>query len=98
MGGRSIRVLESAMENIARAAWFIESKGLVATADRFSESIYDFIEKLSKKNISYKLCHEPERALLGFKCVQFKKYTIVFEESDEEITVVEFIPSKLIKW
>jgi hypothetical protein len=98
MGERSIKILESAMESIAEASWFIESKGLVATADRFSEAVYDFIEKLSKKDISFKLCREPERALLGFKCVQFKKYTVVFEESDEDIVVVEFVPSKMIKW
>lgn len=73
-------------------------KGLVTTADRFSDSAYDFIETLSRDNISFRQCSEPERALLGFKCVRFKKYTIVFEESESEILIREVIPSKLIKW
>lgn len=98
MGKRSIKILEPVMESIAEASWFIESKGLVATAENFSDSTYDFIEGLSNEKISYKLCREPERALLGFKCIQFKKYTNVFMESDTEIIVIEFIPSKMIIW
>lgn len=98
MGRRQVSILESARTSIAEASWFIESKGLVATADKFSEAVYNFIERLSNPNISFKLCAEPERALHGFKCVQFRKYTIVYEESDDEILVVEFIPSKMITW
>lgn len=98
MGRRQVNILESVRTSIAKASWFIESKGLISTADRFAEDAYDFIERLSNPNISFKLCLEPERALHGFKCVQFRKYTIVYEESDNEILVVEFIPSKMITW
>lgn len=98
MGSRQVRILESAKVSIAKAAWFIEAKGMVATADKFADSIYDFIERLSNQNISYKICREPNRALLGLKCIEFKKYTIVYRESAKEITVVDFIPSKLISW
>lgn len=82
------------MVSIAEASWFIKSKGLVVTADRFSDSVYDFIEKLSKKNISYKLCREPERTLLGFKCVQFKKYTIVLRNQMKRFLLLSLFPQR----
>jgi hypothetical protein len=98
MGQRSIVVKKSVAQSIANAAWFIESKGLLVTAEKFSEGVYDFIEKLAGTRISYRLCSEPQRKLLGFKCVQYKKYTIVFFDDKDEITIFEFIPSKLINW
>ena len=35
MGSRKITVKESAAESIAAIAWFIESKGMIATANKF---------------------------------------------------------------
>ena len=98
MGRRKVVVLVSVRTSIAEASWYIESKGLIATADKFADAVYNFIERLSNPNISYKICSEPERALHGLRCIQFRKYTIVYEESDDEILVVEFIPSKMISW
>ena len=41
MGYRKIIVKQTAANNIAAIAWFIESKGLLATADKFTDDIYD---------------------------------------------------------
>ena len=98
MGRRKIIIRESVAENIAEAAWFIESKGMIKTAEKFSDSVYDFIEKLSDHRIIHALCKEPERKSFGLKCKVFRKYTIVFIESENEITVTEFISSKMINW
>ena len=99
MGKRKIIVKQSAAESIAQVAWYIESKGMLTTAERFSDSVYDFFEELSDERKSYRLCKEPERAFLGFKCLTLKrKYTVVFIETKSEITICEFIPSKLIRW
>lgn len=74
-------------------------KGMIQTAENFSDSIYDFIEALSDERKSYPLCKDPRRSQLGFKCVNYnKKYTIVLIESESEITICEFIASKLIWW
>jgi plasmid stabilization system protein ParE len=98
MGERKIRVMQSAANSISDIAWFIESKGLVATAEKFSDDIYDFFEKFSNNNRNYALCRDDNRASLGFKCIPYKKkYTVVFIETESEITICEFIPSKLIK-
>jgi plasmid stabilization system protein ParE len=99
MGKRKVVVRESAAKNIAEIAWYIESKGMVATAEKFADEAYDFIAHLADDRVVYSLCKEPLRNLLGQKCKTFKKkYTIVFYEDEETITVCEFIPSKLVIW
>ena len=95
MGGRKITVKQSVADSIAEIAWFIESKGMIKTAEKFSDHVYDFIGKLSPSIKSYSICKDPVRSQLGYKCIPYKKkFTIVFIE----IIVCEFIPSKLIYW
>ena len=99
MGLRKITVKQSAAENIAAIAWYIESKGLVATAEKFTDNVYDYFIKLANTKISYAVCRESGRAALGYKCVPYKKkYTIVFIETETELIICEFISSKLIYW
>ena len=88
MGSRKIRIEPAAAENIAAIALYIESKGLLATAEKFADA-----------RKSYHLCKEPVRLALGYKCLPYKKkYTIVFIESADELIICEFISSKLIHW
>lgn len=99
MGRRKIIIKQSAADNIAAIAWFIESKGLIETANKFTDDAYDFFIKISDKLKSHPICREPERAALGYKCIPFKKkYTVVFIESENELVICEFISSKLIHW
>lgn len=99
MVGRKVIVKQSAADNIAQIAWFIESKGLIATAEKFADEVYDFIEKLKDKRKSFPICREPVRAVLGYKSIPYKKkYTIFFIESDKEIIICEFTSSKLLHW
>ena len=42
MGIRKISVRQSVADNISSVAWFIESKGMVKTAEKFVDTIYDF--------------------------------------------------------
>ena len=99
MGKRKISVKLSAAKSIAEVSWYIESKGMIETAEKFSDSVYNFIETLADHRKSYRLCQEPNRARLGFKCINYnKKYTIVLIETESEIIICEFISSKLIWW
>ncbi len=99
MGRRKVSVKQVAADNIAAIAWFIESKGMVATADKFVEQVYKHIAKLADEIKSYPICREPGRASLGYKCTSYKKkYTIVFLETEKEIIICEFISSKLLHW
>ena len=99
MGRRKIIVKQTAADNIADIAWFIESKGMIATADKFTDDVYDAFLKLADERKSFSICREPERAALGYKCIPYKKkYTIVLIESDKELIICEFISSKLIYW
>ena len=99
MGSRKVVVKPDAAENIAAIAWYIESKGMLATADKFTDDVYDYFMRLADSQKSYAICREPVRAALGFKCISYrKKYTIVFIESEDELIICEFISSKLIRW
>lgn len=99
MGQRKVTVKESVAASIATIAWYIESKGMVATAEAFSDSVYDFFLHLSDTRKRYAICRDPERGLLGYKCISYKhKYTVVFLETNTEIIICEFLPSKNIHW
>lgn len=99
MGFREVIVKRSAADNVAAVSWYIESKGMLATAERFTDAVYDFFLQLADKKVSYPVCREPSRAAFGYKCVSYKKkYTVVFIESENEILICEFLSSKLIYW
>ena len=98
MGSRKVVIPESVINSIASIAWFIESKVYIATAEKFTDDAYDFVH-LENDILVHTFCKAPVRNLLGQKCKTFKKkYTVVFFESDHELVVCEFLPSKLIKW
>lgn len=83
MGGRKIVIKQTAADSIASISWFIESKGLIATAEKFADNLYDYFMKIADDRKSHAVCRDPERALLGYKSVPYKKkYTIVFIESE----------------
>lgn len=99
MGQRKVKLKLSAAKSIAEVSWYIESRGMVKTAEKFSDAVYDFIETLTDEWKSYRPCKDPKRSLLGFKCISYnKKYTIVLIETESEITICEFVASKLIWW
>jgi plasmid stabilization system protein ParE len=99
MGSRKIRVEPAAAENIAAIALYIESKGMLATAEKFADDVYDYITSMADIRKSYHVCKEPTWLALGYKCVSYKKkYTIVFIESEDKLIICEFISSKLIHW
>jgi len=47
MGSRKIKVKQTAAENIAAISWYIESKGLLTSAEKFADEVYDFFLKLA---------------------------------------------------
>ena len=49
MVDREIIIKESVADSIADIAWYIESRGLVATAEKFADDAYDFLERLADK-------------------------------------------------
>lgn len=99
MGQRKVVVKQTAAESIAAISWFIESKGLIATAEKFTDAVYDHFIKIADTRKSYPICREPNRAALGHKCIPYKKkYIIVFIESDQSLIICEFISAKKIYW
>jgi hypothetical protein len=78
VGHREVIIKESVADSIAEIAWHIESKGLVTTAEKFADNVYDFFLKLADSRRTHAICRDPERAAIGYKCIPYKrKYTIV---------------------
>ena len=99
MGLRKVSIRESAATSIAEISWYLESEGLLATAEKFTDEAYDFIAKLGDNRKGYRTCRDPERSSLGYKCIPYKKkYTVVFIELEDEIIVCELVLSKFIYW
>ena len=58
MGSRKIIVKQSVADNRASIAWYIESKEMVATAEKFADDAYDYIVNLADNIKSYPICRE----------------------------------------
>ena len=65
MGRKKINVEPAAAENIAAIALYIESKGMVATAEKFADEVYDYIIRLADRRKSFRVCKEPIRQAVG---------------------------------
>ncbi|HZY35032.1 MAG TPA: hypothetical protein VFE53_00195 [Mucilaginibacter sp.] len=55
MGFRKITLSQSAAESIAEISWYLESEGMLATAEKFTDDAYNFIEKLGDSRKDYRL-------------------------------------------
>jgi hypothetical protein len=53
MGFRKVVIGESVAESIAGISWYLESEGLLATAEKFADDAYDFIAKLDDIHKGY---------------------------------------------
>ena len=53
MGKRKIVIKQSVASSVARVSWFIESKGLIATAEKYTDRIYDFFETIADDKKSH---------------------------------------------
>ena len=73
MSSRKIIVEQSASDNIASIAWYIESKEMVATVEKLANAVYDYIVNLADNIKSYSICKAPGQAILGYKCISYKK-------------------------
>lgn len=79
-------------------AYFIESKGMPATAKNFVDEAFDFFDKLSDDFIEHRLCTYSRWKKLGYRCVNYKKkYVVAYLSLSNEIVICDFISSKLLK-
>lgn len=53
MGSRKIKVKKTAAENIAAISWYIESQGMLATAEKFTDDVYDYFLQLADSRKSF---------------------------------------------
>lgn len=73
MGRRKIIVKQTAADNIAAISWFIESKGMVATANKFTDDAYDFFIEIADSLVSHSDCRDYTRQFWGINVSLSKK-------------------------
>ena len=97
MGKRKVTILDNAAEAVAEVAFFIESKGMSATAKKFVDQAFKFFETLSDDRITYRPCKYRFWKELEYRCTTFKKkYTVAYIELEQEIIICDFVLSKLL--
>jgi hypothetical protein len=97
VGKRKVSILEPAAISVAEIAFFIESKGLPATAKKFVKDAFLFFEKLSDDRMEHRRCvYEPWKRL-NYKCVPYKKkYLVAFLSLPKEIIICDFVSVKIL--
>ena len=98
MGKRKVTILEAAAVGVAEIAWFIESKGLPATAKRFVDEAFSFFETLADEKVVYHPCRYGPWKVAGYRCVRFrKKYTVAYLEKENEVIICSFSSNKSLQ-
>lgn len=98
MGKREVTILDPATDGVADAAYFVEAKGMPASAKKFVDDAFEFFASLADERIEHHPCTYPLWKRLHYRCVTYKKYTVAYILYKEEIVICEFVPSKLIHW
>lgn len=77
--------------------YFIESKGIKETAQKYVAKVYAFIESMNFEKVQFAYCKDEARSNIGLKCIGYKrKYTIVFYQFSDEVIITEYIPYKML--
>jgi len=98
MGESKVRFSKKFADDLADLVYFIESKGMPQTAQKYVNKVYNFIHRLQYDKVEFAYCNDVARSLSGLKCIKFNtKYTLVFYQFPNEVIFMEFIPSKLLR-
>jgi hypothetical protein len=98
MGKRKVTILESAVIAVAEVSFFIESKGLPATAKKFVDEAFAFFESLSDERFVHRPCSYKAWSDMNYRCAMFrKKYAVAYMNLEKEIIICEFVSMKLLK-
>ena len=98
MGKRKVSILEPAATAVAEVAWFVESKGMPATAKKFVDEAFHFFQQLSDDTLEHRPCKYLKWKQLGYRCVNFRrKYIIAYLSLEKEVIICDFVSSKLLK-
>jgi hypothetical protein len=97
MAQREVSILDKAVEEVANVAYFIEGKGLPATAKKFVDSAFLFFEKLGKSPVTHKPCSFTAWKELNYRCVPFrKKFMVAYLDMEDEIIICDFALQKML--
>jgi plasmid stabilization system protein ParE len=97
MAQRKVTILDKAVEEVANVSYFIEGKGLPATAKKFVDSAFTFFENLGKTPVTHKPCSFALWKELNYRCAPFrKKFVVAYLNLDDEIIICDFALQKML--
>jgi len=98
MGKRKVSIWEDAANAVAEIAFFIESKGMPATAKKFVDEVFEFFETISIDTSDHRLCSYKRWEALGYRCINYnKKYVVAYLSLSNEVIICDFVATKLLK-
>jgi len=98
VGKRKVVILEPAVQEVGRIAFFIESEGMPVTAKRFVDHAFAFFKALASEKFVHRPCSYEPWLVLNYRCATFKKkYTVAYLNNSDEIVICDFLSQKLIK-
>ena len=97
MGQRKVTILDPASEEVARIAFFVEGKGLPATAKKFVDEAFEFFNTLADDRKLHHTCKHLPWRLLNYRCTNFrKKYLVAYLDNEDEVIICDFTLQKLL--
>lgn len=93
---REVSILESASAERAGVSYFIEGKGMPATAKKFVDEAFAFFETLADNRKEYRKCKYKRWRVLDYHCITYKKFVVAFISTEREIIICDFVPSGLL--
>ncbi len=98
MGKRKVVILEPAVHEVARLAFFIESEGMPEAAKKFVDLAFDFFNSLASDKVVHRPCFYEPWQILNYRCATFKKkYTVAYLNNSNQVVICDFLAQKLIK-
>ena len=73
MGKRKVNILEEAATSVAEIAFFIEGKGMPATAKKFVDEVFDFFDAISIDTADNRICTYLRWKDLGYNVLITRK-------------------------
>lgn len=94
---RKVSVREPVLTRIAAIAFYIQDQGLVQTALKFFDDIFDLLAGLSEKCVTHRPCSFPDWRQKNYRCATFrKKYSVAYLDLLHEIIVSDFAVTKYL--
>jgi len=95
VGSRKVTILDAAVDEVAKIAFFIENEGLPGPSKKFVDDAFKFFNELSNKKIVHRPCKYLPWLVLNYRAQIFVKKTLLLSREFKRDRDLRFRPSKI---